>query len=83
MDFVWAGSIKVHDVYRHDFTTEFLINFYIGIYLFAVGEVVPRTETEVYVACVIIFCSLIINAVLIGNMSVYMSELNVKNIQFQ
>jgi len=48
-----------------------------------VGEVCPRTETEIMVAVPILIVSSIMNGLIIGNMALYISELNKKQGDFQ
>mmetsp|Transcript_24171 Transcript_24171/g.37153 ORF Transcript_24171/g.37153 Transcript_24171/m.37153 type:complete len:144 (+) Transcript_24171:752-1183(+) len=43
MDFIWFGTAQVYDFYYTDLSRSFLTSFYIGFYLFGVGEVCPRT----------------------------------------
>ena len=43
MDFIWFGTPQVYDYYYADELRQFSICFYIGFYLFGVGEVCPRT----------------------------------------
>jgi hypothetical protein len=52
---------------------------YIGFYLFGVGEVCPRTQNEIIIAIPILIISSIVNGLIIGNMALYISELNRKS----
>lgn len=52
---------------------------YIGFYLFGVGEVCPRTQKEIIIAIPILIISSIVNGLIIGNMALYISELNRKS----
>lgn len=83
MDFIWFGTPHVYDYYYNDFIRSFLTSFYIGFYLFGVGEVCPRTQAEILVAIPILILSSIANGLIIGNMALYISELNKKNAEFQ
>lgn len=56
---------------------------YIGFYLFGVGEVCPRTQKEIIIAIPILIISSIVNGLIIGNMALYISELNRKSQDFQ
>jgi len=82
MDFIWFGNPQVFDFYSGDLTKSFWTSFYIGFYLFGVGEVCPRTQAEILVAIPILILSSIVNGLIIGNMALYISELNKKNAEF-
>ena len=83
MDFIWFGTPHVYDVYYSDIGRSYLISLYIGFYLFGVGEVCPREQLEIVVAIPILIFSSIANGLIIGNMALYISELNKKNAAFQ
>ena len=83
MDFIWFGSPQVFDFYAFDTMRSYLVSFYIGFYLFGVGEVCPRTQLEIIIAIPILILSSIVNGLIIGNMALYISELNKKNAEFQ
>ena len=83
MDFIWFGSPQIFDYYYTDIRRRFLICLYIGFYLFGVGEVCPRTQTEIIVSVPILILSSIVNGLIIGNMALYISELNKKRSDFQ
>jgi len=83
MDFIWFGNPQVYDFYYTHFGRSYWTSFYIGFYLFGVGEVCPRTETEILVAIPILILSSIMNGLIIGNMALYISELNKKGAEFQ
>ena len=78
MDFVWFGNPQVYDYYGKDEFRRFLICLYIGFYLFGVGEICPSTQTEISIAIPILVVSSIMNGLIIGNMALYLSELNRK-----
>lgn len=82
MDFIWFGTPQVYDYYISDIARRFWISLYIGFYLFGVGEVCPRTQTEILVAIPILVVSSIANGLIIGNMALYLSELNRKDAEF-
>lgn len=82
MDFIWFGNPQVYDVYYTDTSRSYWACFYIGFYLFGVGEVCPRTETEILVSIPILILSSIMNGLIIGNMALYISELNKKGAEF-
>jgi hypothetical protein len=82
MDFIWFGSPQVFDFYAFDTMRSYLVSFYIGFYLFGVGEVCPRTQLEIIIAIPILILSSIVNGLIIGNMALYISELNKKNAEF-
>lgn len=73
----------MYDYYYSDTLRRFAICFYIGFYLFGVGEVCPRTQIEILVAVPILIVSSIMNGLIIGNMALYLSELGKKNAEFQ
>ena len=82
MDFIWFGNPQVYDYYYAEPIRQFAISFYIGFYLFGVGEVCPRTQNEILVAVPILVLSSIANGLIIGNMALYLSELNRKDSEF-
>ena len=59
-----------------------LVSFYIGFYLFAVGEVCPRTTTELSLTIPMMIISSIANGIIIGNMQLYLVELKAKKAAF-
>ena len=75
MDFIWFGTPQVYDYYYSPETRGYSISLYIGFYLFGVGEVCPRTSSELLVAIPILILSSIVNGLIIGNMALYISEL--------
>ena len=72
----------MYDYYYAAWGRRYTVSLYIGFYLFGVGEVCPRTEEELIVAIPILILSSIVNGLLIGNMALYISELNKKNSDF-
>lgn len=83
MDFIWFGTSQVYDYYYTDWLRSYSSSLYIAFYLFGVGEVCPRTMVELLVAISVLIMSSILNGLIIGNMALYMSELNRKNAEFQ
>jgi len=83
MDFIWFGTPHVYDVYYSSTGRSYFISLYIGFYLFGVGEVCPREQSEIILAIPILIISSIANGLIIGNMALYISELNKKNADFQ
>lgn len=83
MDFIWFGTPQVYDFYYAEGIRTYLISLYIGFYLFGVGEVCPREQIEITVAIPILILSSIVNGLIIGNMALYIQELNKKNTEFQ
>ena len=82
MDFIWFGTPQVYGFYYYQIdnsTRSYLISMYIGFYLFGVGEVCPRTQNEIIIAIPILIISSIVNGLIIGNMALYISELNRKS----
>lgn len=61
---------------------QYWTSFYTAFYLFGVGEVTPRTQTEVILAIPILIVSSIMNGLIIGNMALYISELQKKQSEF-
>ena len=83
MDFIWFGTPQVYDYYYNsENIRSYLISLYIGFYLFGVGEVCPREQVEITVAIPILILSSIVNGLIIGNMALYIQELNKKNSEF-
>jgi hypothetical protein len=82
MDFIWFGVPQVYDYYMNNTLRRFWTCLYIGFYLFGVGEVCPRTQTEILIAIPILVISSIMNGLIIGNMALYLSELNRKDAEF-
>jgi len=83
MDFIWFGTPQIYDYYYHNWMRSYLTSLYLAFYLFGVGEVCPRTQVEVLVAIGVLILSSILNGLIIGNMALYMNELNKKNAEFQ
>ena len=83
MDFIWFGTPQIYDYYYAATQKKLLICLYIGFYLFGVGEVCPRTQPEIIIAVPILILSSIVNGLIIGNMALYISELNKKRSDFQ
>lgn len=80
MDFIWFSNPQVYDYYySQEDTRSYWICFYIGFYLFGVGEVCPRTQLEIGLATPILIISSIMNGLIIGNMALYLSELDKKS----
>jgi hypothetical protein len=79
MDFIWFGVPDVYDYFYGELYRKYLVSLYIGFYLFAVGEVCPRSQTELFAAAVIMLLSLTVNGIIIGNMSLYLYQLNDKS----
>ena len=86
MDFIWYPEPQIFDYYsnlQNNMWRTYSISLYIGYYLFGVGEVCPRAQTEILVAIPILIFSSIINGLIIGNMALFIHELNKKNSDFQ
>lgn len=83
MDFIWFGTPQIYDYYYSSWLRSYATSFYIAFYLFGVGEVCPRTQIETFVAICVLILSSILNGLIIGNMALYMNELNKKNAEFQ
>jgi hypothetical protein len=48
-----------------------------------VGEVCPKTQTEMLITIIIGIASSVLNGIIIGNMAMYMVEINRSNTEFQ
>ena len=82
-DFVWVGTPQVYEYYYMTWHKKLLVSWYIGFYLFAVGEVCPRTTVELSLAIPMMIISSIANGIIIGNMQLYLVELSAKKSAFQ
>ena len=82
MDFLWFGTPQIYDYYYSDWVRSYITSLYIAFYLFAVGEVCPRNQVELLLAICVLILSSIVNGLIIGNMALYMNELNKKNAEF-
>ena len=82
MDFIWFGNPQIYDYYYTHWENTYLASLYTAFYLFGVGEVCPRTISELIVSIMVLILSSIINGLIIGNMALYMNELNRKNAEF-
>ena len=82
VDFIFFGSPNIYDYYYNEWYRSYATSLYIGFYLFGVGEVCPRDQSELYLSIFVLILSSIINGLIIGNMALYMNELNKKNAEF-
>lgn len=82
-DFIWWGSPQVYDIFYSNDLRQYLQSFYTANYLFGVGEVTPKTQNEVMTAIPILIVSSIMNGLIIGNMAMYIAELQKKESEFQ
>lgn len=82
MDFIWFGNPQVYDFYYTHWWRTYLECLYIAFYLFGVGEVCPKTTNELILSILVLILSSILNGLIIGNMALYMNELNRKNADF-
>lgn len=82
MDFIWFGTPQIYDFYYTHWIKSYISSLYIAFYLFGVGEVCPRTINELTLSIFVLIMSSIINGLIIGNMALYMNELNRKNADF-
>ena len=83
MDFIWFGTPQIYDFYYADLERSYFTSMYIEFYLFGVGEVCPRTQLEILTSIPVLILSSIMNGLIIGNMALYLQELNKKNADFQ
>jgi hypothetical protein len=83
MDFIYYGTPQIYDYYYNDWVRSYITSLYLAFYLFGVGEVCPRTQLELITAICVLITSSILNGLIIGNMALYMNELNKKNAEFQ
>lgn len=82
MDFIWFGNPQVYDFYYTHWVRSYISSLYTAFYLFGVGEVCPRTVSELVASILVLILSSILNGLIIGNMALYMNELNRKNADF-
>jgi hypothetical protein len=83
MNFILFGTPAIQDVYMLGWEHAYNVCLYIGYYLFVVGEVCPRNTTELGVTIVIHITSAVLNGIIIGNMAMYMIEINKSHSNFQ
>ena len=83
MHFIYYGTMLYQEVYYRGVAFAYSIMMYIGYYLFVVGEVTPKTEIEIFMAIIILITSAVLNGIIIGNMAMYMQEINKENQEFQ
>lgn len=83
MDFIWFGCPQVYGYYYSDWSATYLHSLYTAFFLFGVGEVCPREVAELTLSILTLILSSIVNGLIIGNMALYMNELNRKNAEFQ
>ena len=60
-----------------------MISMYTSFYLFGVGEVCPKTPIENWLAIILLVLSCSFNGYIIGNMALYLIELEKNNTEFQ
>ena len=82
MSFILFGTPQLVEVYMLGWEHAYNVCLYIGYYLFVVGEVCPRTKTEIFVTIIIHITSAVLNGIIIGNMAMYMMELNKSGAEF-
>lgn len=82
-DFIWFGNTQIYDYYSRPWSRSYIYSVFIAFYLLNVSEVCPKTQTEFTVAIMVMVVSSIANGIIIGNMALYMVELNKKNADFQ
>ena len=62
---------------------KYLVHFYTGFYIFSVGEVVPRASTtEFCVSFLLLSFCMIVNALIIGEITAYLDDLSKKSNAF-
>ena len=79
LDFPMFGTPIIYQVYMRGWLYAYEICIYIGYYLFVVGEVCPKTKLEIFITILVEILSAVMNGILIGNMAMYMYELNKNN----
>ena len=82
-DFTGFGTPQIFEYYYVSWERTYIKSLYVAFYLFCVGEVCPRTVEENIVAIVLLVSSCIVNGFIIGNMALFMTELNRAQAEFQ
>lgn len=82
MDFMYNYQEDAYQGYfegDENFTRKYLVMMYTAFYVFTVGEIVPRSTTQEFMASFMLesVCT-IVNAIIIGYMTTYMDELGQK-----
>ncbi len=74
---------KTHEIYSAAMERKYWKSFYIGVFLFGVGEITPRTTFELGFASFVMLFSAMVNANIFGTMAVLVQELSSKQMRFQ
>lgn len=82
LDFIHFGTPMIYDYYSDNPGRQYLTSLYTSFYLFGVGEVVPRTTIENLVSIILLVVSSNFNGFVIGNMALYLIELEKNNKEF-
>ena len=82
MEFIFFGTPQIYEYYYSPWTRQYIYTIYIGFYMFAMGEISPRTHFELIFTIIILLISSLLNGIIIGNMALYMTELHKKKSQF-
>lgn len=82
-DFLNSGTINIYEVYTGDLMRRYFICYYIAFYLISIGEMCPRTNTEIFISLIIMITSAFLIANIFGQMAVLTKEMNAKTIKFQ
>ena len=73
----------IYDYYSEYGIRKYLTSIYTSFYLFGVGEVVPRNTIENLLSIGLLVLSSLVNGFVIGNMALYLIELEKNNKEFQ
>jgi len=79
MDFIHFGTPAIYDFYHEYGSRQYFYALYTSFYLFGIGEMVPQNPLENLVASIALVLSSLINGFVIGNMALYLIELNRNN----
>jgi len=82
-DETWVPASGDSLVYEKDIGTIYWTAFYGAVTMLGGGELNPKTTLQLAFCSVMIICATFINAVMFGSMAVLLSNLNMRQTQFQ
>ena len=82
-DGTWVPASGDRDVYQKDTWTLYWTAFYGAVTMLGGGEMNARTTLQLAFCSIVIICATFINAVMFGSMAVLLSNLNIRQTQFQ
>lgn len=82
-DETWVPSSGDSLVYEKDIGTIYWTAFYGAVTMLGGGDLTPRSTLQLAYCSVMIICATFINAVMFGSMAVLLSNLNMRQTQFQ